>query len=209
MPDSYRLTLEIPATALAAVVDTHRVIVARACGNALPNRVWVAARPAVRTVVSWHAEYGIYAALPNARNGTDALPIIGGVYPARHRMVYPFSGREFEGPRERRAIPAGHYDVRNGTEGPLTFGLLQAVTLNGWAAISALNGVVVPASFTADFSAGENVHVWLLRADDANGGVVGAAVRDTETVISFTRRSPEHRCVLDERTGVFVARPAG
>lgn len=181
MPDRYTLVLEVDAATLAAMSADWRVVVARHRRAGEAHVAWLALRPTGTNTIEWDETYGLYAARPGLRDG-EPIAVAAAVDAAVDRFVYPFRDGAFAAPAQAPHVPPRHVDVRNEAPDAVTFGLLQTALVNGAPCRSPLNAIVVPATFTADFTALTAVSVWAER-----GIAAGSIVRmpAAATTIAF------------------------
>jgi hypothetical protein len=201
MADVYELKLEIPDQALGAIAPGCRIAIARACGNAEPNIVWAALEPARRSTVTWDGTYGLHASAVPSGN-LMPLRILGIVFPARERAIYPFSGGAFGLATDGRRIPSQHYNVRNDSPEALAFGLTASATVDGTESVAPLNAVVVPARFNADFCGGDKVYAWL--QPGAVAGTIVAPIPSYAAVITYEQRRRTARLRYDAPANAFI-----
>lgn len=193
MPDRYTLVIEVDASTLAATSADWRVVLARHRRTGEAHVAWLSLQPGGTDTVEWDETYGLYAARPGLRDG-EPIAIVAAVDPALDRFVYAFRDGAFAVPAQAPHVPSRHVDVRNETPGALTFGLLQTALVNGASVRSPLNAIVVPASFTADFTALPAVTVWA-----EHGVAAGSIVRvpATATTIAFDGTTRTERARYD------------
>jgi len=202
MTDGYTLELDIDEVACDALRrDDAVVVVAKPAGNADPNVAWLTLEVVPRTTVSWReSRYGVYAS-GTAVSGGAVVEFLDRVAPAIDRMTYRFGGGGFGEPVAVAGVPSGHYDVRNETASPATFGLVQSATVNGSEHLSPVHAVVVPPGFTADFAAAAKLYVWV-RSRIAAGSIVAPSA--DVTTIAFDRERRARRCRYDGAMRAFV-----
>jgi hypothetical protein len=201
MSDRYELEIEIDDAARDALNRAQlTTVVAKPVGNAAPNVAWLALRAAPATIVWDETEYGVYASETPIRRGV-VLRVTAEVWTALEGMTYGFSGRAFQPPQVAAGVPRGHFNVRNETTAAGTFGLVQAVTVNGAPCRPALNAVVLPPGFTADFAAATRLYVWT-EPLTVSGMVVGAP--NDATMIAFDREHRTRRYRYDRSGAGFV-----
>jgi hypothetical protein len=187
---------------LGALTAAHaRLVIAKPAGNAVPNVVWLAAGAKAATTVRWAETCGVFAA-EVAAGSDDALRIIDSVHPAVDRRVYPFYGDAFGEPAEAPRVPHRHYDVRNASPSARSFGLLQDATVDGTPRRSPVNGVVLPPGFTADFTMGAKLYVWMESGDVARGGP--PQMPDNAAIIALEPERPAMEYRFDDETAAFV-----
>jgi hypothetical protein len=202
MVTTYTLVLAIGDASLRALTDAQaRLVIAKPAGNAVPNVVWLAWSPKAATIVRWDERYGIFAAEVPAANGA-ALRIIDSVHPAVDRQIYPFYDNAFAEPADAPRVPRRHYDVRNASPVARSFGLLQDATIDGTPRRSPVNAVVLPPGFTADFTIGAKLYVWMQAADIAEG--VATEVPDNATIVALEPEHPAMAYRFDDETAAFV-----
>jgi len=202
MVTTYTLVLAMGDASLRALTDARaRVVIAKPAGYGMPNVVWLAWSPKAATIVRWDETYGVFAAEVPAANGTE-LRIIDTVHPAVDRRIYPFYGNTFGEPADAARVPRRHYDVRNASPLARSFGLIQDATIDGTPRRSPVNAVVLPPGFTADFTMGAKLYVWMQTADIAEG--VAPEVPDNATIVVLEPEHPAMAYHFDDETAAFV-----
>jgi hypothetical protein len=205
MTGAYRLEIEIDEADLAAFRDgEQQVVVAKSHGNARPNVAWLTWSPSARNVVTWDETYAVYAAeIPSSQGSVPRIVAL--VQPAQDALLYSFNGEAFAVHGDGPTILAGHYDVRNDAPFAASIGLAQAAVVNGAPVLSPLHGVVLPPTFTADFTGGSRVYVW---ADSgfASGAVIAAIPREA-AVVAFGAEHNAARYRYDGMTKSFRPSP--
>ena len=202
MVTTFTLVLAIGDASLRSLTDAQsRIVIARPAGNAMPNVVWLAWSPAAATIVRWDETYGVFAAEVPATTGA-ALRILDTVHPAVDRRIYPFYGDTFGEPTDAPRVPRRHYDVRNASPVARSFGLLQDATIDGTPRRSPVNAVVLPPGFTADFTIGTKLYVWMQTADIAEW--VAPEVPDNAAVVMLEREHPAMAYRFDDESAAFV-----
>jgi hypothetical protein len=202
MVTTYALVLAIGDASLRALTDARaRIVIAKPAGNAAPNVVWLAWSPKAATIVRWAETYGLFAAEIPAGNGT-ALHLIDSIHPAEDRRIYPFYGNAFGDPADGPRVPRRHYDVRNASAVPCSFGLLQSATIDGTPRRSPVNAVVLPPGFTADFTMGAKLYVWVQNTDVTDGGA--PEIPDNVTIVALEPEHPTMAYRFDDETAAFV-----
>lgn len=198
----YTLVVSIPQAELAPLESAGCVVVvAKAAGSAAPNVAWLVASAKIRTTIAWEERYGLYASETPLRCGA-VIDVACGVYPAVDRQIYPFAAGAFGASAYGARVPHGHYDVRNDDPTAMTFGLLQGAWIDSRAVRAPLNAVVVPADFTADFTAAPRIYVWMQRAVAAHS--ILPNVPATATTIHFDDVNRWKSCRYDGATTAFV-----
>lgn len=202
MLTTYTLTLVIGEAHVRALAETGaQLVLAKSAGNAKPNLAWLAWNPAPENVVRWDETYGIYAAEAAFAEGREPR-MLDSVHPAADRRVYPFHGTAFGPPGDGPRVPRRHYDVRNAAPFAVAFGLLQDAVVNGTTRRSPVNAVVVPPTFTADFTAVAKLYIW----SQASEPLAGAApdVPDDATIVTLDPARPVMAYRYDETSAAFV-----
>jgi hypothetical protein len=183
MAVKHTLVLDFDAVDVHAMNERGvHIAIAKPAGIVAPNVVWLAIRPSLSSTITWDDTYGIFAAdVPN-RAGAR-IDIRAFVHPAIAQTLYPFLGAAFGDPVVARDVPRGHYDVRNASSFRAAFGLLQAADVDGALTLAPVNAAVVPARMRANFSAVEDVFVWLQA--DVSGGTAIAGIPPEAIRIRF------------------------
>ncbi|GEM_PF-2993924 len=201
MTASYTLAFSIDPATLQHFKDSGTKVVAARHGAASTTSIaWLAWDPSPSDVLSWDSTYGIFAAELDGHDG-QRLRITGEVHPALDRAVYPFLGQHFGAPELSPAIPKRHYDVRNESERPVGFGLLQVGSINGSSHRSPLNVVATPSKYTADFAPLTSISVWAQRAVES-GSVM--TIPPDAAVFAFGDHARVLRCQYDSEIQRFV-----
>lgn len=201
MTDRFTIGFEIDGESLAALTGADaRIVIAKHGAESSGHVAWLAWTPSGCDTLVWRESYGLYAAEAAPREGSPIVPAAV-VDPALERAIYPFGEDGFRAHRPASHLPAQHYDVRNDTRSATTFGLLQWAAVNGTAVRSPLNAVVVPAGFTADFTALRTLSIWC-----APGARSGSAERipGTAAVVLFDERRRTARLRYDPHASGFA-----
>jgi hypothetical protein len=202
MPTMYTLTLAIGEANVRALAEAGaHLVLAKSASNAKPNLAWLSWIPAAQNLVHWDETYGIYAAEAGFQNGCGPR-IIDSVHPAADRRIYPFQGCAFGAPAAAPRVPHRHYDVHNTAPVALAFGLLQDAVVNGATRRSPVNAVVLPPTFTADFTAVAKLYIWTQASQPLAG--VAPDVPDDATIVTLDPAHPAMAYRYDDATATFV-----
>ena len=204
MAKVYTLVIEVDDASAGVLARAGAcIIVAKPAANSPPNVAWLALNPTVRSVISWDETFGVYASQSPIRAGAT-IDVVSAVFPAEDGKVHAFENGGFRLPAAAARIPRGHYDVMNEAPYPATFGLLQDASVDGRQVRSPLNAVVLPPTFTADFSDTAKVYVWSQTAIPA--GTIVAEVPAEATVVTFALGEAVKRCRYDADGRRFAER---
>jgi hypothetical protein len=197
-----QLVLEIDAADVCALAESGiAVVIARPAGLAAPNLAWLALPAAASCTITWEPKYGLYAAQVPGRAGAH-IDVIASIHPVADRTLCRFAGGEFREAPPDPKIPRRHYDVENASPSPAAFGLLQRADVDGTAVLSPVNAVVVPSGHRADFTAVDDVFVWLQQ--DAAGSVAITGAPPGATKIAFGSNDAVRRYRFDLAASAFV-----
>jgi hypothetical protein len=197
-----RLVLEIEAATVRALAESGiAMVIARPGGLAAPNLTWLALPAAASCTITWEPTYGLYAANVPGRAGAR-IDVIASIHPVTDQTLCRFAGGEFRQAAPGAKIPRRHYDVENASPSAAAFGLLQRADVDGMAVLSPVNAVVVPPRHRADFTAVDDVFVWLQQ--DAAGGVVIAGAPASATKIAFGPKDAVRHHRFDLSTSTFI-----
>ncbi|MEA2719602.1 MAG: hypothetical protein QOJ39_1466 [Candidatus Eremiobacteraeota bacterium] len=202
MLTTYTLTLAIDEAHVRALAESGATLVlAKSARNAKPNLAWLAWTPASENIVRWDETYGVYAAEAASAEGR-APRILDSVHPAADRRVYPFHGTAFGPPSDGPRVPHRHYDVRNAGPVAVAFGLLQDAVVNGATRRSPVNAVVLPPTFTADFTAVAQLYIWTHGSEPVPGAAPD--VPDDATIVTLDPARPIMAYRYEETSATFV-----
>jgi hypothetical protein len=171
MADRYAVVIQIDAESVRALASAvARVVLAKESPTGRSNVAWLTWEPRAVSVVTWDEKYGLYAASA-AQTAETALRITAMVFPAVERTVCSYRNGSFVAPVADGGIPPRHFDVRNESDQPATFGLVQTASVDGLSTCGPINAAVVPAGFAADFTPLTTLRIWAQQAV-GNGAIV-------------------------------------
>jgi hypothetical protein len=178
----------------------HGIVVAKRGRDGAPVVVWAYWAPSRLDALSWRDVCGIYAGHMSDREPLR-IAVKASVYPARDRSSYVFGCDGFAPPAPDGRIPAGHYDVTNGSPFTAVFGLVQTAIVNGRRLTGVVNAAMLAPTVAADFALRPELHVWT--AADAVPGTI-LAVPDQSVTIRFGPGGMLRRCRYDAAQSRFL-----
>lgn len=193
MPDQ-SLTLLIDPTDLTVIKTAQQRIALGKTVNGNPvNIIWLSVDPLASNIISWPAEYGLYASASPLKDGSPILKLAEAGPPVQNSAYYTFTPAGlFNGPHTGSAAPpASSYAVQNdmpyASYPSLVFGLTQSALVNQRPVDrKPLSATILLATQYLKMTPSADLYVWL-QGDFASETIITTALgKSTKVTFSPT-----------------------
>lgn len=201
----YKLKVSFTEEALKTIYAAGEklAITKEVSGDRGSSVVWVAAAPFEENFIEWENNCQLYASRQEVQNGAiiEKLSDVEAI-PA---LVYDFESAVFGNAHTSACVGRNEYAVQNEMSeyGTLTFGLAQAVMVNGEVQYgNPINAITLPCNHTCVMSPVEKLKVFL--GGNLNNGVVVSREFSSAIEVEYRGNETEKTIAYDFAIGMFI-----
>lgn len=209
MPDQSLTLLIDPADLGVIKAAQQRITLGKTVNGNAVNIIWLSIDPLATNVISWPAEYGLYASASPLKDGSPILKLGETGPPAQGGAYYTFtSAGLFNGPFTGSTAPSpGSYGVQNevpyATYPSLVFGLTQSALVNQRAVEKKpLSATILLATQFLRITPSADLYVWL-QGDFTSETIITTALGKS-TKITFSPAVTSVTLKYNPHLGLFT-----
>lgn len=200
----YQLNVNISPQALKSInAAGQKVTITKSTGASEKQVAWVAFTAFEENSVIWDENYGLYASNTKIENGARIVEV--STTEANDQTQYPFHENSFGTGLEK--LKQGQFGIVNKNGDELTFGMMQAIGIEGAATkLRPYNAVSILNQEQATFQPVETIQIFL--AENIDSGTVITSVQGNQLTVIYSGTTTKQTVKYDMETSSFVLVPA-
>lgn len=206
--ETYNLILTIDPADMVTIIEAgEKIMIGKTVSenSPPPSLAWLSFQPLETNGITWIEEYAIYASSTQGNITVTSKT----TYPAETGSCYLLTNdSQFEGPGNCLVpIQPGQYGALNRFQAlpSLTFGLLQAASVNGDNSDPVpVSAESIPANQMAVYSPMPTIWVWLQSALQSDARLAPDEAISAPAIVTFTPETASQTLHYDSAQGMFV-----